>query len=61
MNTCKTCEHRNASGNCECEKLAEDYGFSEEEKKDMLVYSYTEGGGFWVGDNFGCIHHTSNA
>ena len=27
----------------------------------MLIYDYNEGGGFWVGERFGCIHHTPNA
>ena len=61
MNTCKTCQHRGADGYCNSEKLQEDMGWTNEEKKDMLVYRYTEGGGFWVGENFGCVHHAQKA
>jgi len=52
---CKDCLY-NVKHFCENEKLSEDFGFTEEEKNDMLVYSYQEGGRFEVGDMFGCIH-----
>lgn len=42
-------------GICESEKLTEDWGG--EHGADMLVYPYTEGGHFWTGPEFGCVHH----
>lgn len=53
---CKDCKSRDSKGRCLSEKIDEDHGCSDEEKVDMLVYSYTEGGSFRVGDKFGCIH-----
>lgn len=61
MNTCKTCKHRDKDGDCTSNKLADDWGQNDEEKSDMLIYSYSEGGSFWVGENFGCVHHTLNS
>lgn len=61
MKTCRTCKHRDERGDCNCEKLAEDHYQSEEAKADMLIYDYNEGGGFWVGPNFGCVHHIEAA
>jgi hypothetical protein len=46
---CGTCKFRNERGMCKSEKL-------EELIKDLLIYSYSEGGGFWVGEKFGCVH-----
>ena len=58
MNRCKTCVHRDSSGNCRSPKLQEDmdgeYGAS---RQDALIYSEAEGGAFWVGPEFGCVHH----
>lgn len=71
MNHCKTCKHwvkyqqtildddgsarlKAGGGMCGSEKLTENWG---EHGSDMLVYSYAEGGGFWTGPNFGCVHH----
>lgn len=59
MNYCETCKHRGEGGYCTSEKLSEDYGGTDEESKDMLLYSHVEGGGFWVGEKFGCVHHES--
>ena len=50
---CKDCKFRK-NGKCESEKIEEDYG--QEEREDMLIYDYMEGGGFSVGDFFGCVH-----
>ena len=50
---CKDCKF-NKSGRCENEKIDEDYG--QDDRSDMLIYDYSEGGGFSVGDMFGCIH-----
>jgi len=57
---CGECKHRDSSGYCRCEKLDEDHGQRYEQKADMLIYDHSEGGGFWVGEKFGCIHHTPN-
>ena len=54
---CKTCKHRDEKGYCGNEKISEDYGQSNKDKTDMLIYDYSEGGGFWVGQEFGCVHH----
>lgn len=53
---CKDCKHRDNRGHCRSDKLDEDYWYDDEYKKDMLIYSYTEGGRFWVGEYFGCVH-----
>lgn len=59
MVRCGRCKWRNQKGECTCPKLYES-GMppdGEAEKAiDHLVYSYYEGGGFWVGENFGCVH-----
>lgn len=54
---CETCQYRDKAGYCLNEKLAEDAGQDSNAIKDMLLYDYFEGGGFWVGGSFGCIHH----
>jgi hypothetical protein len=51
---CETCKWRDQEGYCLNEKLHEDWGAPDVE--DHLVYDYTEGGGFWVGPKFGCVH-----
>jgi len=65
MEHCETCEHwkpqrpawiRPEGGICVCRKLnesadAEAYG------EDCLTYDYDEGGSFWTGPKFGCVHH----
>jgi hypothetical protein len=73
METCKTCKHwmpysdwhpnhagedKKAGGLCQSEKLVEDertwgHGYG----ADMLIYEYSEGGVFWTGPDFGCVHH----
>ena len=74
MNHCKTCKHWtpvqekypgafkspdvNAGGICGSPKLVEDYSGTHE--ADMLVYSYPEGGEFWTGIDFGCVHHEAS-
>jgi hypothetical protein len=56
--TCQTCKHRDAGGYCNSDKLQEDWGnCTEDQKSDMLLYSFMESGRFWTGPNFGCIHH----
>jgi hypothetical protein len=75
METCKTCKHwmpysdkypkghaseaKKAGGLCQSEKLVEDLG--DDYGADMLIYEYLEGGGFWTGPDFGCVHHQSAA
>jgi hypothetical protein len=59
MERCKNCKFRDVSGYCINEKLSEDYGQTDDEKQDMLLYDYSESGGFWVGPEFGCVHHQS--
>jgi hypothetical protein len=56
---CGSCKWRNKDGYCECPKIYEEYNCPPGEKirgDDHLVYSYHEGGRFWVGENFGCVH-----
>lgn len=60
MNRCITCGNRDTSGFCLSDKIRETDEFSDKQKVDMLVYSYNEGGGFYVGEKFGCVHHTAN-
>lgn len=62
--TCKTCKHwapcaptahdAIPGGHCSSPKLMEDCGVH---PNDALVYSYAEGGAFWTGPEFGCVHH----
>jgi hypothetical protein len=75
METCKTCKHwmphsnkypksharedKKAGGLCQSEKLVEDWGGGH--GADMLIYEYLEGGGFWTGPDFGCVHHQAAA
>ena len=46
-----------AGGICISEKLTEDYSDGQERGCDELVYPYNEGGHFWTGPEFGCVHH----
>ena len=54
MNNCKDCAYRSLGGLCENPNITENCG--EEPSDAMLVYSYREGGSFYVGPNFGCVH-----
>lgn len=62
---CGTCHHRDRAGYCQSNKLIEKLDQSclpdINERADMLIYDYYEGGEFWVGERFGCIHFTPNA
>jgi hypothetical protein len=62
MNFCETCEYRNAEGICGSNKIMEDLAANYEaiESQDMMIYPYQEGGKFWVGPKFGCVHHASS-
>lgn len=70
MNTCQTCTHwvpfavkypksvrppvdEASGGYCRCERIGDDNRYL----PDSLVYSYAEGGSFWTGPAFGCVHH----
>ena len=55
---CGDCKWRDADGLCVCPKIheAENYIGGADPADDELVYSYYEGGSFWVGPNFGCVH-----
>lgn len=70
--TCRTCVHHNkesvfnthnsvevGGGLCESAKIRENdmHKMDGVYLPDALVYSYEEGGNFWTGDDFGCIHH----
>ena len=58
---CKNCKWRDEGGFCVNEgKIYEDgYGRGGRDSStsdDCLIYSFYEGGDFWVGENFGCVH-----
>jgi len=64
MKTCKTCKfwgnpdlpkYMSLHLVCTHEKLAEDMG--DNRSSDALLYPYNEGGAFFAGPDFGCIHH----
>lgn len=57
---CGSCTFRDTTGHCTSGKLAEDdFRFSDDnEREDMLLYDYAEGGGFKVGPRFGCVHYS---
>ena len=71
MDRCKTCEHwapcssdtsfanrkndEKAGGICRSDKITEDHWGRH--GSDWLVYPYQEGGYFWTGPDFGCVHH----
>lgn len=60
MPHCETCKHRNTGGECRHPKLHEEGEYPNNENMidgDHLIYSYSEGGTFWVGPKFGCVHH----
>jgi hypothetical protein len=54
---CKTCKYRNEMGTCHNGKISEDFDQPPKEAEDMLIYSFQEGGYFWAGERFGCVHH----
>jgi len=53
---CKDCKWRDEDGNCNNDKLHEDSPEYRSKANDHLIYSYYEGGDFWVGPDFGCVH-----
>ena len=60
---CKNCRFRQLPNKseerpyCSSDKLVEyDYEVTFESDGDRLIYSYSEGGRFYVEDNFGCVH-----
>ena len=54
---CGTCKFRCNKGFCNNDNICEDWGRKDDGKDDKLIYSYSEGGTFKVGVNFGCVHH----
>ncbi len=56
---CETCKWRSDGGFCKNNEKILEGDHWEENKEDQLVYSYQEGGSFWVGPKFGCVHHES--
>ena len=49
---------KKAGGICGSDKIAEESCYNwQGHGADMLVYSYDEGGEFWTGPDFGCVHH----
>ena len=64
---CETCQYRSEHEHCTNIKLGEDFyvSLTDDEKNDMLIYPYFDGSGrrlydggwFWVGPKFGCVHH----
>lgn len=57
MGRCGECLYRDINGYCQNIKLSENFYQKSDEIDDMLIYSYQEGGGFWVGPQFGCVHY----
>lgn len=64
---CKNCKYLDKSlsnGNkfaCKNSKLTSDsYDNKEYNADDSLIYQFDEGGDFFVGENFGCIHFDEN-
>jgi hypothetical protein len=66
-NYCETCKHRDSTATpaSPClhnyrvcnngNKLLEGHGWDDND--DSLIYAYDEGGCFYVGPKFGCVHH----
>jgi len=59
VNYCKTCVYRDDGGYCVNQFLCEQptYLCMPKEPHSTLIYTYNEDGEFYVGDNFGCVHH----
>lgn len=68
MDRCKTCKHwapcasfahwgndKKSGGICSSDKITEDAW--QGHGADMMVYLHFEGGEFWTGPDFGCVHH----
>ena len=64
MKTCKTCKfwsdadevsYKSIFRRCDHHKLKEDWGGKH--SSDSMLYPYNEGGAFFAGPDFGCIHH----
>lgn len=56
MNYCKDCQFRSVDGYCDSKHFVEGHYDADEKHPADLVYSYYEGGSFWVGPEFGCVH-----
>jgi hypothetical protein len=59
---CKNCAYwkptpeDHGGGQCQSENIVEDWYDDACYRPDMLVYPYSEGGYFWTGPEFGCVH-----
>jgi hypothetical protein len=63
VKTCKTCLFWMAKDRtrcnlriCACPKITGDYLYASDHD-DVLTYQYDEGGDFFTGPDFGCVHH----
>ena len=54
-NKCSNCKFRDENGYCTSGKMWEE-GIAPDNRDDCVVYDYYEGGKFWVGPDFGCVH-----
>lgn len=76
MNRCKTCKfwdraeldnefYHDNMGLCSSNKLNDNDYYDREfriaNKEDMLIYQWHEGGNFYTGSEFGCVHHKEEA
>jgi len=60
MEFCKDCFYRDNNRHCNnLEKIRETGAKPQSNADDSLIYDYNEGGGFEVGDFFGCVHFTT--
>jgi hypothetical protein len=68
VNTCRSCKWWKTTDAqkpleslqaCASPKITE-CGGGTEPTNDMLMYSYFEGGTFFTGPDFGCVHHEQN-
>lgn len=64
---CATCKYWNAAagagyskgfGVCENNRKLLEVGEEGADSNDVLVYKYSEGGCFYTGPEFGCVHHS---
>ncbi len=70
IDRCSTCKHWDAGneiakfcsegrqfrfGRCLSDKLIDDDG--DHSSADVLMYPFSEGGDFYPGQDFGCVHH----
>lgn len=68
MNTCDNCKHwdvkdeREGRNRCACKKLVTATWLSiQVDAYDSLVHEYDDGGSFYTGPKFGCLHFEQKA